>query len=638
MKKILLLISFAATIYNGATAQTLVGLTTDGKIFEMAQAAMPGTASTPITITGVALGQTIVGIDYRPNTGELYALGYNELLPTANAQLYTINKSTGVATAVGAVISLTLGTGSIGFDFNPTVDRIRVVGQNRKNYRLHPTTGAIAATDTDLAYAGTDVNNGATAQIGACAYTNSYIGSEVTTLYDYDQNLNILATQIPPNNGTLNTIGSSGISVNSASASIGMDIYFDPATKMNIAYLNANTGTGTNDNLYTINLSTGATTMVGQIGGGIVVKDIAAVIDRTVPSTYTGQLVYGLTKNNRNLIKFSTDNPELIRELLPITGLTAGQVIVGMDIRPLDLGLYALGYNEMTRAYQLYSINTTTGAATAINTTPLTINLGMGQKIGFDFNPTVDRIRVVSTNDSNYRLNPITGALAATDTILTYNVTDGNTGKNPYVSTVAYTNSYKGTTGTTLFGIDDSLGVFTNVVPPNQGYLNTLGTNVVVFNLADLTNDMDFFYDSAASANIGYMAANIGASLNDNFYTITTAGVATLVKPIGLGVQVSDIAVQLTYTNTPAGIANVGRKAAFGIYPNPAGAELHVAFYTATATTTLVITDVTGRVVKTQAITAGSNNATVNVADLTNGVYTIGMADNTTKAVKFVKY
>lgn len=638
MKKILLLISFAATIYNGATAQTLVGLTTDGKIFEMAQAAMPGTASTPITITGVALGQTIVGIDYRPNTGELYALGYNELLPTANAQLYTINKSTGVATAVGAVISLTLGTGSIGFDFNPTVDRIRVVGQNRKNYRLHPTTGAIAATDTDLAYAGTDVNNGATAQIGACAYTNSYIGSEVTTLYDYDQNLNILATQIPPNNGTLNTIGSSGISVNSASASIGMDIYFDPATKMNIAYLNANTGTGTNDNLYTINLSTGATTMVGQIGGGIVVKDIAAVIDRTVPSTYTGQLVYGLTKNNRNLIKFSTDNPELIRELLPITGLTAGQVIVGMDIRPLDLGLYALGYNEMTRAYQLYSINTTTGAATAINTTPLTINLGMGQKIGFDFNPTVDRIRVVSTNDSNYRLNPITGALAATDTILTYNVTDGNTGKNPYVSTVAYTNSYKGTTSTTLFGIDDSLGVFTNVVPPNQGYLNTLGTNVVVFNLADLTNDMDFYYDSATSANIGYMAANIGASLNDNFYTITTAGVATLVKPIGMGVQVSDIAVQLTYTNTPAGIANIGKQAAFGIYPNPAGAELHVAFYTATEAGTLIVTDVTGRVVKTQAVTAGSNNATVNVADLTNGVYNIGMADNTTKAVKFVKY
>lgn len=638
MKKILLLISFAATIYNGATAQTLVGLTTDGKIFEMAQAAMPGTASTPITITGVALGQTIVGIDYRPNTGELYALGYNELLPTANAQLYTINKSTGAATAVGAVISLTLGTGSIGFDFNPTVDRIRVVGQNRKNYRLHPTTGAIAATDTDLAYAGTDVNNGATAQIGACAYTNSYIGSEVTTLYDYDQNLNILATQIPPNNGTLNTIGSSGISVNSASASIGMDIYFDPATKMNIAYLNANTGTGTNDNLYTINLSTGATTMVGQIGGGIVVKDIAAVIDRTVPSTYTGQLVYGLTKNNRNLIKFSTDNPELIRELLPITGLTAGQVIVGMDIRPLDLGLYALGYNEMTRAYQLYSINTTTGAATAINTTPLTINLGMGQKIGFDFNPTVDRIRVVSTNDSNYRLNPITGALAATDTILTYNVTDGNTGKNPYVSTVAYTNSYKGTTSTTLFAIDDSLGVFTNVVPPNQGFLNTLGTNVVVFNLADLTNDMDFYYDSATSANIGYMAANIGASLNDNFYTITTAGVATLVKPIGLGVQVSDIAVQLTYTNTPAGISNIGRQAAFGIYPNPATAELHVAFYTATEAATLVITDVTGRVVKTQAVTAGSNKATVNVADLTNGVYTIGMADNTTKAVKFVKY
>ena len=102
---------------------------------------------------------------------------------------------------------LTLGSNSaISFDFNPTVDRIRVVGANKKNYRLHPVTGAIAATDMDLAYAVGDVNAAASAAIGACAYTNSYIGSTVTTLYNYDMSLNILTTQIPPNKGTLNTV------------------------------------------------------------------------------------------------------------------------------------------------------------------------------------------------------------------------------------------------------------------------------------------------------------------------------------------------------------------------------------------------------------------------------------------------
>ena len=65
--------------------------------------------------------------------------------------------------------------------------------------------------DMDLAYAVGDVNAAASAAIGACAYTNSYIGSTVTTLYNYDMSLNILTTQIPPNNGTLNTVGVSGI-------------------------------------------------------------------------------------------------------------------------------------------------------------------------------------------------------------------------------------------------------------------------------------------------------------------------------------------------------------------------------------------------------------------------------------------
>ena len=38
-----------------------------------------------------------------------------------------------------------------------------------------------------------------------------------------------------------------------------------------------------------------------------------------------------------------------------------------------------------------------------------------GTAFGFDFNPTVDRIRVVSDTGQNLRLNPDTGAVAAVD-------------------------------------------------------------------------------------------------------------------------------------------------------------------------------------------------------------------------------
>ena len=614
-----------------------MALSAAGELIQIANASAPGTTGAPVSITGVAMGQTIVGIDYRPNTGELYALGYNSMMSIGNAQLYVLNAATGAATAIGGTVSLSLGSGGIGFDFNPTVDRIRIVGENGGNYRLHPVTGAIAATDGVLAYNATDPNASVTPAIAACAYTNSYIGSEATTLFDYDKSLNILASQVPPNNGILNTIGSSGIIVAPIGNNVGMDIYFDPMTKTNMAYMNASVG-GVN-NLYSINSGTGVATLIGAIGTGTTeIREIAVKIDRTVPATYSGQLLYGLTKVNRNLIKFSSSAPELIRELLPVTGLAAGHVLVGMDVRPLDRQLYALGYHDTSRAYQLYVINTITGAATAVGS-PGTINLGMGEKIGFDFNPTVDRIRVVATNDSNFRLNPITGAVAATDTSLAYAATDINSAANPTVSSVAYTNSYKGATATMLIGLDDNLGALASIVPPNRGTLNTIAGSVLPFNAVDVTNDMDFFYDSTAMADVGYMSANTGTSVNEVLYTVSPAGSVTMVDSIGLGVQLTDIAVQLTYTG-PApivGIPEVSRQHQLQAYPVPVTDVLHISFTSAPITnTTLRITGIAGGVAKTIEVEASSSTLNVNVADLPAGMYIISSASGN-DAVRFIK-
>ena len=112
----------------------------------------------PSKITGLATGQDVVGLDSRPNTGELYALGYNKT--DSSAAIYIIDKMSAMATKVGsASIKLALGDGrKVGFDFNPVVDRIRVVSGNGKNYKLHPVTGAIAATDGSLAYDMADAN------------------------------------------------------------------------------------------------------------------------------------------------------------------------------------------------------------------------------------------------------------------------------------------------------------------------------------------------------------------------------------------------------------------------------------------------------------------------------------------------
>ncbi|MBP6825262.1 MAG: DUF4394 domain-containing protein [Saprospiraceae bacterium] len=504
-------------------------------------------------VTGISAGQNISGLDFRPNTGELYALGYNQM--TGEARLYTLHLNTGAATAVGAApVFLKAGLNKVGMDFNPTVDRIRVTGSDNSNYRLHPVTGAIAATDLNLAFAATDVNAAADPSVGAVAYTNSYIGATSTTLYNYDDSLNVFTTQIPPNNGTLNTVGASGVQVNLSDPSADIDIYFDATAGANRAFFAANTGTDVADNLYSVNLMSGAATLIGSTG--LALSDIAVLIDRSIPANLTGQLVYALSGNG-NLLSFDSGLPGVIRNIAPVSGIATGQTPAGMDVRPATGELYALGYNATTGEARLYVINPASGVATAIGSAPVTLKTGMG-KIGMDFNPTVDRIRVVGSDNSNYRLHPVTGAVAATDMNLAFAAADVNAGKNPSVGAAAYTNSFNGATATTLYNYDDSLNVFTTQVPPNNGTLNTVGASGITVNLSDPSSDLDIFYNPFTVSNKAYFSANTGSSAGDLLYSVDLgSGLASAIGRIGNGIAVNDIAVAVQPQETACDVKTV---------------------------------------------------------------------------------
>jgi hypothetical protein len=225
--------------------------------------AVPGTIISSVPITGLAGGETVLGIDFRPATDQLFALG-------STSRLYVIDyksiPGTAVATAVGNPGAFTLNGTAFGFDFNPTVDRIRVVSEADQNLRLNPNDGTLAATDTNLVYAGGDPNNGQNPNVVGSAYTNSINGATTTTLYGIDTNLDILVTQNPPNAGVLNTQGSLGVN---ASNVLGFDIH----GTTNTAY--AAMVVGGTSRLYSINLTTGAATLIGAFGGGTTIHAIA---------------------------------------------------------------------------------------------------------------------------------------------------------------------------------------------------------------------------------------------------------------------------------------------------------------------------------------------------------------------------
>ena len=120
----------------------------------------------------------------------------------------------GMATAIGTEpFSTTLDGTSFGFDFNPTVDRIRIVSNTGQNLRIHPVTGAIASVDKVL-------TPGMPA-VSSVAYTNNIPNAMSTTLLDIDQGTDKLYTQAPPNDGILVEIGSLGIDID---ATNGFDI------------------------------------------------------------------------------------------------------------------------------------------------------------------------------------------------------------------------------------------------------------------------------------------------------------------------------------------------------------------------------------------------------------------------------
>jgi hypothetical protein len=208
------------------------------------------------SVTGLQNREKLVGIDFRPATGQLYGLG-------STSRLYVIDPQTAVATQVGTPFSTPLSGLIFGFDFNPTVDRIRVVSNTRQNLRLHPDTGAVAAVDTDLAYAATDPNAGTAPLVVGAAYTNPDNDPNTgTTLYDLDGKLDILTIQNPPNDGTLNTIGSLGTNINYKT---GFDISISGVAYAAVVEAGASGGCGASS-LVSIDLTTGNATSLGYIG------------------------------------------------------------------------------------------------------------------------------------------------------------------------------------------------------------------------------------------------------------------------------------------------------------------------------------------------------------------------------------
>lgn len=457
-----------------------------------------GSLGTPATISGLNAGDTLVSIDRRPQNGFLYALGYNAMAGTL--QLYTVHPETMIATAVGSTgtfvgadgtTPVAIGNNSTNtrfeMDFNPGVDRLRVISSIGENLRINPNTGAFV--DGDLgggAGSVTGLNMDGSLKVGmvvtgaqGTAYTNSRSNTATTTQYSVDGTTNALYLQNPPNAGTLG----SALSLSPAAGTVlGFDIA--PSVTSGASNTAVTSGSGMvayrpagsmNDVLAHLDLVTGMLSGAWSLGNEGV-TGLALQQPDAVPVIALG--------TTGNLMRFTSTAPGTVTSV-SVTGLTAGEALVGIDYRPATGQLIGLGVDAITNTGTLYRIDPQLGAATAIGAaSSIAFVDGSGNPVdlpaasagyGFNFNPAVDRIRVTTGSALNFRLNPNTGAAVdgdnggAAGSVTGVNPDGALNGATTAAAGASYTNSVAGTTITTLYTLDAGSSRLFIQTPPNAG-------------------------------------------------------------------------------------------------------------------------------------------------------------------------
>ena len=226
-------------------------------------ASTPDTIISEVPLTGINSTdiEILEFIDFRPSNGVLYAVA--TVTVTQVSRVVTVNTTTGAVTTVGSGVPPFSGL-FFGGDFNPAANTMRQVSRTTQgNRRLDPDAGTVLGTDATLSYASGDPNFGVTPNVVHLAYSN--IGPTGPTAYGIDMNTDSLVrigsfggTPISPNSGQLFTIGSLGVNTLSYG---GFDI--ERGTDRAYAALLVD---GLSQ-LYSIDLATGAASLIGPIGG-----------------------------------------------------------------------------------------------------------------------------------------------------------------------------------------------------------------------------------------------------------------------------------------------------------------------------------------------------------------------------------
>lgn len=237
-------------------------------------AASPQVILKSLPITGLLNAtERILDIDTRTASGGLYGR-------SNQGRLYLINPISGFSLVIGSGNQVPTNSVQAGFDFDPLSDQIRVTTNTQQNLTINPNLATLINVDTPLAFRSGDVNENAPARVTGLAYSNNFVFPQTTVLYGIDYSRNVLVTvgAGSPADGQLTTVGGLGRDVG---ARIGFDIVTVNNHSTNVAYAAMQRPRQQFSGFYSINLTTGFATLIGNVGNRRLVTDIAVDIRNT---------------------------------------------------------------------------------------------------------------------------------------------------------------------------------------------------------------------------------------------------------------------------------------------------------------------------------------------------------------------
>mgnify|MGYP003450033191 FL=1 len=436
----------AANAFFLTTENSIVGVDVDDMKYARSVSTLPQ-ATTADTAGALDPLETVLDIDYRNSEGALYALTKTG----TKGRIIRIDPSSGNFTRIstlvndGTTTNMSLPATSYTIDFNPVVDRLRIIGSDGSNWRADVSTG-----DTLVDTPTTVIN------LSGAAYEDTFSAlGRGTRLFTLDATTDSVYLQDPPNDGK-QTAAKSLLGSTDVASIDGYDI--NPANNVGLAMM---TVAGV-QRVYTINpaasIGSNAASLVDSppaLTGSFKYKALTFI-------TRANPTVLALTSSNR-YHSFNANQPDQISNPASIT-VPSGETVLGFDMRQSDRKLYAL-----TSASKLYTVDLATPAATAPTpaggtatlVSTLSLPLISGVSYTLDFNPLIaatgsasNRMRLIGNDDSNATVEVETG------TVSTSTVVSGT--PNPTIVAAAYINNFRNigstTPNTRLFVIDSANG------------------------------------------------------------------------------------------------------------------------------------------------------------------------------------